>query len=383
MARGLFLNTARSHGHINPTIGLVKELVARGDEVIYVSDGQFKEKLEKVGAKFIACDEEKLNEITNIEETDVFKMLEVFQRTNQLITETAMTVKAGFDYLVYDEGIIVTEELLEKLKIKKVVALSTAFAMNNKIVGEIINNLKAINRIPEGVDISTHAFKFIDDFLSGKHTDLNIVFTSKYYQPYGDEFDNDKYKFVGPSITNRHEVTEFKIENPDNKKMIFISLGTIVNQNLKFYKDCFEALGSRNDLIVIMSVGKKIDIKDLGEIPQNFKVYNYVPQLEVLEQVDLFVTHGGMNSASEGLYNDLPLVVVPQMIDQFAVAKRVKEFGAGIELKDNVNSNSISEAINKILSDSSYKENAIKIGKSLREAGGYKKAVDYIHNIIK
>lgn len=141
MARGLFLNTARSHGHINPTIGLVKELVARGDEVIYVSDGQFKEKLEKVGAKFIACDEEKLNEITNIEETDVFKMLEVFQRTNQLITETAMTVKAGFDYLVYDEGIIVTEELLEKLKIKKVVALSTAFAMNNKIVGEIIQTL--------------------------------------------------------------------------------------------------------------------------------------------------------------------------------------------------------------------------------------------------
>ena len=63
MARGLFLNTARSHGHINPTIGLVKELVARGDEVIYVSDGQFKEKLEKVGAKFIACDEEKLNKV--------------------------------------------------------------------------------------------------------------------------------------------------------------------------------------------------------------------------------------------------------------------------------------------------------------------------------
>lgn len=382
MARGLFLNTARSHGHINPTIGLVKELVARGDEVVYVSSKEFKEKLEKAGAKYVACNEEKLNEITSIQETDIFKMLEVFARTNELIIETAMSESGSFDYLVYDEGIKVEKELLEKFNIKKVIALSTAFAMNEKIMGEIINDLKAINRVPSDEKTANEVLKFSQDYLSGKYTDLNIVFTSKYYQPYGDEFD-DTYKFVGPSITNRQEISDFKIENPDNKKLVFVSLGTIVNKNLQFYKDCLEALGSRDDLIVIMSVGKKIDIKDLGEIPANFRVYNYVPQLEVLEQVDLFVTHGGMNSASEGLYNNLPLIVVPQMVDQFAVAKRVKGFGAGIELKGNITPNDINEAVNEILSNDSYRKNSEKIGKSLREAGGYKKAVDYIHNIIK
>ncbi len=382
MARGLFLNTARSHGHVNPTIGLVSELVARGDEVVYVSSAEFKEKLEKAGARFVACNEEELKEITNIEETDVYKMLYVVKKTNELIVETAMGESGTFDYLVYDEGISVNKELLEKFNIKKVIALSTAFAMNEKIMDEIVNDLKAINIIPDDEKSSGEILKFAEDFFSGKYADLNVVFTSKYYQPYGDEFDDNKYKFVGPSIINRQEVKEFKIENPDNKKLVFVSLGTIVNQNIKFYKDCFEALGSRDDLIVIMSVGKKIDIKDLGMIPENFRVYDYVPQLEVLEQVDLFITHGGMNSSSEGLYNDLPLIVVPQMVDQFAVAKRVKEFGAGIELKGNVNSSSISKAVNEVLSNNSYKENAEKIGKSLREAGGYKKAVDYIHNII-
>ena len=197
------------------------------------------------------------------------------------------------------------------------------------------------------------------EVLMGANTDLKIVFTSKYYQPHSESFDNT-YKFVGPSIFDRHELENFKIENINNKKLIFISLGTIENKNKEFYEDCFEALGVRNDLNVIMSIGKRIDIKELGKIPENFNVYNYVPQLEVLKQVDLFITHGGMNSLSEGLYNNLPLIVVPQFGDQALVAKRVEELGAGIALMDNINSGSINEAVDKILSNDSYKENAKK-----------------------
>ena len=42
----------------------------------------------------------------------------------------------------------------------------------------------------------------------------------------------------------------------------------------------------------------------------------------------------------------------------------------------------IENAVNKILSDSSYKENAKKVGESLRECGGYKKAAEAIHKVI-
>ena len=122
------------------------------------------------------------------------------------------------------------------------------------------------------------------ELLLGAKNDMTIVFTSKYYQPNAELFD-DTYKFVGPSIFDRHELEDFKIDNPENKKIIYISLGTVANDNLQFYKNCFEALGSRKDLIVIMSAGKKIDINDLGQIPQNFKVYTYVPQLEVLKKI--------------------------------------------------------------------------------------------------
>ena len=215
----------------------------------------------------------------------------------------------------------------------------------------------------------------------GAKMDLNLVFTSKYYQPLAETFD-ESYKFIGPSIADRRELQDFKIENPQNKKIVFISLGTVANKNLSFYKNCFEALGSRDDLIIIMSIGKRINIKDLGEIPENFKLYNYVPQLEVLKQVNLFITHGGMNSSSEGLYNNIPLIVVPQFGDQFMVAARVVQLSAGVSLIKDVDSDSIKEAVNKILENDSYKESARKIGESLKSCGGYKKAADFIHEML-
>lgn len=91
-----------------------------------------------------------------------------------------------------------------------------------------------------------------------------------------------------------------------------------------------------------------------------------------------------MNSTSEGLYNNLPLIVVPQFGDQFIVGERIEELKAGINLHTpNISSAEILTAFNKISSEKYFSENAKIIGDSLREAGGYKKAVLEIHNLIK
>ena len=83
---------------------------------------------------------------------------------------------------------------------------------------------------------------------------------------------------------------------------------------------------------IVMSIGSKTKISDLGEIPKNFIVKNYVPQTELLTYTKLFITRR-MNSAHEGLYNGVPLVVIPQSADQPVVAKQVESLGAGIKLQ--------------------------------------------------
>ena len=51
MSKVLFLNTP-ANGHVNPTLGLVNELVKQGEEVIYFCSEEYKERIEKAGAIF-------------------------------------------------------------------------------------------------------------------------------------------------------------------------------------------------------------------------------------------------------------------------------------------------------------------------------------------
>ena len=177
MARGLFLNTARTHGHVNPTIGLVKELVKRGDEVVYVSSAEFKEKLEKAGAKYVTFHAEELEQPEDMKEFNMNKVLNAFKKTNELVIEAAMEESGTFDYLVYDEGIKISKVFLEKFNIKRVIALSTAFAMNSEIFREVANNFKIGDTVitPDEKTLSNIEKQFIGN----EYADLNIVFTSK------------------------------------------------------------------------------------------------------------------------------------------------------------------------------------------------------------
>lgn len=206
---------------------------------------------------------------------------------------------------------------------------------------------------------------------------LTIVYTTRDFQPYGEAFDQS-YKFVGPSISSRLTQENFDFTVIKEKKPIYISLGTVFNQALDFYKLCFETLGD-TDHTIVMSVGDKIQITDLGGIPKNFIVKNYVPQTDILQCTKLFITHGGMNSAHEGLYYGVPLIVIPQNADQPIVAEQVANIGAGIKLQmQSLTANQLREAVDHVLSLSSFKKAVANIRESFRKSGGYHQAVDEI-----
>ena len=110
--------------------------------------------------------------------------------------------------------------------------------------------------------------------------------------------------------------------------LYYISLGTLFNEHPEFYRHCFAAFAN-SMYQVVLSVGHKTPLSSLGDIPPKFIVQNYVPQLEILQRANVFISHGGMNSVSEALYYGVPLLVIPQSADQPWVAKRVAQLGAG------------------------------------------------------
>ena len=391
MTKGLFLGFP-GHGHVNPTIGLIKELVSKGDTITYYCTEEFKDKILPTGAKFISYEAITVEDATEGNYINSLKHLTSI--CSGLLEALWKTKEDHYDYMIYDSMINIGDKIGELLEIKSVIRSITTFAFSNVMLENLRNhnmnmllnfNPKEIHEVVKSIQ-KKYKINFLNSFiksLTNNKANLNIVFTSKYFQPRIEDFD-ESYKFIGPSIYDRKELSDFKIDNPENKKLLFISLGTVANRNFNFYQESFKAFKNRDDLLVIMSIGKKNKISNLGEIPSNFLIYNYVPQLDLLKKVDFFITHGGMNSTSEGLYNNLPLIVVPQFGDQFIVGKRIEELKAGINLHTpNISSAEILTAFNKISSEKYFSENAKIIGDSLREAGSYKKAVLEIHNLIK
>jgi MGT family glycosyltransferase len=122
-----------------------------------------------------------------------------------------------------------------------------------------------------------------------------------------------------------------------------------------------------------------VDPSTLGPAPPNFEVLAFAPQLEVLREASLFLTHGGMNSVSEALWNEVPLLVFPQHGDQHLVAARVAELGAGLTLRPpDIEPHKLRELAGRVLTEPSFRDGARRISASFHAAGGVLRAADAI-----
>ena len=129
----------------------------------------------------------------------------------------------------------------------------------------------------------------------------------------------------------------------------------------------------------MFSAGTQTDLAAFGPIPESCTVRASVDQMSVLDCADVFLTHCGMNSASEGLWHGLPLVLYPQTPEQHGVANRVAALGAGVPLTD-PSADGIRRAVEAALTDPAYRENAQKLADGFRRCGGAAEAADAIEH---
>ncbi|PGS78020.1 glycosyl transferase [Bacillus cereus] len=395
MSKALVINFP-AEGHINPTLGLMKELVNRGEEVIYYCEEEYRNKLQNIGIQFRNYGGflEGINLKNRMK--DMYNPLQMMYRFLS-VTEKALPflleniIREKYDYIIYDQHFILGRILAEILPIPTI-ASCTTFAMNKEMLegmqekmaecdttSSVYKECVAImNRIRDRYGLQIHSLEQLFHYES----DMTLVFTSKYFQPQSKSF-KENYKFIGPSITSRNEVTDFPLYRLKGEKVIYISMGTELNKQPELYEKCLHAFKEFNGIVVI-SVGKGADMMQFSNIPSHFIIRPYVPQLEVVKYADVFITHGGMNSVSEGLYYDTPLVVLPITNDQPFVAKRVVELNAGVSLDyRSITANTLKIMVNNVLNKRIYKEGSKQIGLSLREAGGYQKATDEIFKLKK
>ncbi|MGG3874548.1 macrolide family glycosyltransferase [Brevibacillus laterosporus] len=396
MARVLYV-TIPAEGHVNPTLGLVKQLVDNGEEVVYMCSEEYRTRLAQTGAQFLAyqLDEQIFRELgfnpTEIRHPLQFTDFMLRGIIEPHIPEILRQVENdSFDYLIFDSLFGWGGEILGKRLGIPTICSVTNFAFAgplSKIIEEIDAGDLDVEALYERLTNTAQsiasacnvAVPAIED-ITRQYGQIKIVFTSRDFQPDADKLD-DSYIFTGPSITPRLDVPSFPLDRlrAQYDKVVYISMGSILNKDIEFYKFCFEALHDIPAQFVLAS-GQGTDMSSLEDrIPHNFIIEPYVPQLEVLQQADAFITHAGMNSASEALYYNVPLVMIPLSSDQPLVAKQVEEFGAGITLdKSQLTPEALKSALLQVLNESTYKQHAERLGDSLRNAGGYKEAASRI-----
>ena len=374
-----------AHGHTNPTLGVVRALTAAGHQVYYFSFEMFRREIEQAGATFVGCDGYDF-EMEDKENADRVGKDKVFA-TELLVSSTLAlddmtTEKIGEirpDIIVSDSVAFWGKLVAMKHNIPYV-SSTTTFAFNRHSakymkespwdIAKMLFAMPRINRQIDRLRERGYPVKGLLDIVQNDNDTNTIVYTSKYFQPCADTF-SDRYRFIGPSI--RPITAPFA---KTGSRTVYISMGT-VNQDREFYRNCIRALGG-TDWQVIISMGTNTE--RFADLPENIQVHETVDQMAVLSIADAFITHCGMNSASEGLYFRVPLVLFPQTPEQGAVARRVEELGAGVRLKS-IEAPDILDAVKQVLTEPGYRENAIKISDSFHACGGAEEARAFLEGI--
>ena len=380
-----------AHGHTNPTLGVVRELVRRGHQVKYYSYEPFRAVIEAAGADFVPCDA--YDAQLGLTPRDGERIGKDLAFSTHVLVETTLALNDMVcrDMAAWQPDCIVADSMAAwgkavalKLGIP-FVSSTTTFAFNQesaKIMKQSFRELLAfftampkINKDVRRLQATGYPVKSVLDLIQNDQNTHTIVYTSPEFQPCAESF-SDKYAFVGPSVRPaREQVTK------THEKLVYVSMGTVVNDRLALYRNCIAALAGEN-VQVILSVGDQVDIAALGPLPENVSVYSKVDQIAVLEQADAFLSHCGMNSASESLYYGVPLLCYPQTKEQGGVAARVTALGAGIML-ENPSQSAIKDAVKLLLSDTKIKANAEEIASSFHRCTGPIAAADKIEQVIK
>ena len=383
-------------GHINPTLALVTELVKQGVRVTYFTTEAFRNIIEPTGAKFVAVpswmaendkhnDGEKKEDDGGVAAAVPFLFLNEAGAYIDTILDTLHDDKP--DAIVHDFAGIAGTIAADNLNVPNVM-LYTSYPSNDSYsVAAGFESCPAdhpLRKAAAGI-AAGYAEKYgcrvmtVKEIFDG-HGDFNLVMMQKKLVPNYESFD-DSFVFTGVQIGKRTAFGSWKA--PDNgKPLLYSSLGTAFNNWPEYYPILFDAVRDL-DINVFAALGF-IDPASLKDIPANVEVGQMVPQLDILSQASVFITHAGMGGTGEAIYYGVPMIAIPQMEEQAITARQIEKLGLGVAFLDKsaITSEALKTAIQKLLTESSYKAAAEQFSADMKTLGGAKASAEALLHFL-
>ena len=326
-----------AHGHVNPSLEVIRELVARGHRVTYAIPPAFAEKVAETGAEPKPWQSTLPGPDADPAAwgSELLDHVELFlEDAIQALPQLAEAYDGDVPDLVLHDITAYPARVLAHRWGVPAISLSPNLVAWKGYEEEVAEPMWAEpKRTERGRAYYARFQAWLEengitrhpDHFAG-HPDRSLVLIPKALQPNADRVDETVYTFVGTCQGDR--TTEGDWQRPAGaEKVALVSLGSTFTDRPGFYRECVEAFGGLPGWHLVLQIGRRVGPEALGEVPANVEVRSWVPQLAVLRQADLFVTHAGAGGSQEGLATATPMIAVPQAVDQFGNADMLQALG--------------------------------------------------------
>ncbi|MDX3639288.1 macrolide-inactivating glycosyltransferase [Streptomyces sp. MB09-02B] len=378
-----------AHGHVNPSLEVVRELVARGHRVTYAIPPAFAEKVAETGAEPKLwhstlpgpdADPEAWGS-TLLDNVEPF-LEDAIQALPQLVEAYEGDEP---DLVLHDITAYPAPVLAHRWGVKAI-SLSPNLVAWDGYEEEVAEPMWAEPKKTERGKAYYARFQaWLEENGITEHPDpfvgrpaRSLVLIPKALQPNADRVDESRYTFVGACQGDRSAQGDWQ-RPADAEKVLLVSLGSAFTKQPDFYRACVRAFGELPGWHVVLQIGRHVDPAELGEIPDRVEVRDWVPQLAVLRQADAFITHAGAGGSQEGLATATPMVAVPQAVDQFGNAEMLQALGVARHLpKEEATAETLREAVLALVDDPEVARRLKEIQQEMAGEGGTRQAADLV-----
>lgn len=375
-------------GHVNPTIGIVAELVRRGHDVTCFVPHRFVDRMAATGARVVPV--VSTWESAGLDAPPQMHGRHLVRAIGYLLEETRAVVPELLrhdrpDLVLHDGPLAVWGRVLAhrwgvpSVEVWPNLVSNAHWSMNRYSKVNPLDPRFLVTMLRFGSYLRKQGIREVQGFFEGMTATRRLVTLPRAFQYAGATFDG--HRFVGPVLGDRSLDAGWE-PPPADRPVLLVSLGSAYNDRPDLYRAIASTAGDR-PWHVVLSIGD-VDPGGLGPLPPNVEVHAQVPQLTVLRHARVFVTHAGMGGTMEGLAARVPLVALPQMAEQRANADRIAGLGLGRVLDPaTVTAAQLWAAVDAVAGDPEVSERLGWMAGEIAAAGGAHAASDEVEAALR
>ena len=388
MARALYLGLPL-HGHVNPSLALVRALVERGEEVLYPCTPAFAPTIAATGAQVLPY-------TTLLDAGHLATPFALASHEFEAAVRQVYVTAARFEarYALVDGLSLWGRALALALRLP-IVSVYTTYAppplpeealpsfplpVTRELrapSGEILRASSAFDLLST-LALTLERLRAAPGFASltpwqvvRDPARLALVCTLSEFQPYPEAL-TGPHVFTGPSLDPSRLAHDWT--PPDDRPLVYLSLGTLFNDDPAVLARCLAAFPDGVYRVVVGGTPPGVESPS-----PPITLLAHAPQPAVLRHARVFVTHGGMNGLMEALAAGVPVVASPFTNEQANNARTAERLGLGLHLdRTNLDAPRLRAAVDRITDDPSFRARALALNAAERGRAGVRAATEAV-----